>query len=48
MEVVPDKAVLGKALKKDAKAVTDALQRLSEKEVEKLEAALNSDGCVTF
>lgn len=44
LEVVPDKAQLGKTLKKDAKAVTDALQKLTIQEIEKLETELNAKG----
>lgn len=44
LEVVPDKAQLGKALKKDAKAVTEALQKLSIQDIEKLETELKAKG----
>jgi len=44
VEMVPNKGPLGKAFKKDAKAVTDALAALDPEAVDRHEAALKSDG----
>ena len=44
VEVIPNKQVLGKAFKKEAKLVTDALTSMDEAAVAALEAALNSAG----
>jgi len=46
LEAVPDKALIGKALKKDAKAVTEALQQLTVQEIESLESSLKNNGLV--
>lgn len=43
-EAVPNKATLGKEFKKDAKIITEELAKLSVKDVEELEATLNSTG----
>jgi len=39
-EIVPNKAPIGKAFKKDAKAITDALAKLSVQEIESMETEL--------
>lgn len=45
-EAVPNKAVLGKVFKKDAKIVTDKLAALSLNDLESLEKSLNETGFV--
>lgn len=44
VEAAPNKGALGKAFKKDAKAITDTLANLQVSDVEELERKLNSDG----
>lgn len=41
---VPDKGVIGKALKKDAKIVMEALDALTKEEAEGMDKALNETG----
>lgn len=41
---VPDKGVLGKALKKDAKVVMEALEALTKEEAERMDKALSESG----
>ena len=48
VEMVPNKGPLGKAFKKEAKAVTDALAALGADAVDKHEAALKADGKFTL
>lgn len=48
VEVVPNKGALGKAFKKDAKAITDKLASLDKSEAEELEKRLESDGYIFF
>lgn len=44
VEAVPNKGVLGKHFKKDAKAITDALTNLQISELEDIENKLESQG----
>lgn len=48
VEPVPNKGVIGKAFKKDAKAVTEYLSALEPKQVEELEKALQDNGFVNL
>lgn len=41
---VPEKSLIGKTFKKNAKAVQDALAALTKEEAEKLEKALSDSG----
>jgi glycyl-tRNA synthetase len=43
-EAVPNKQVLGKSFKKDAKAITELLAKLSLDDVKGLESTLNEKG----
>lgn len=44
VEAIPNKGVLGKYFKKDAKAITDALMNLQISELEEIEQKLESQG----
>lgn len=44
VEAVMDKASVGKAFKKNAKTVSDALAKMNGNEIEELENAMNSNG----
>lgn len=44
VEAVPNKGVLGKSFKKDAKAITDALTNLEISELENIEKKIKSQG----
>lgn len=46
VEAQPNKGALGKAFKKDAKSITDALATLDLKDVEELNKQLESKGWV--
>lgn len=48
VEAQPNKGALGKAFKKDAKSITDALAALDLNEVEELNKHLESKGLVLF
>ena len=44
VELQPNKGVLGKEFKREAKAVMDGLAAISEDDVAKVEATLSSEG----
>lgn len=48
VEVVPNKATLGKSFKKDAKIIADSLTNLEKDEIANLEKELETKGCVFF
>lgn len=43
-EVLPNKALLGKTFKKDAKAISDALANLSEQQISDAKKQLDQNG----
>lgn len=44
----PIKGLVGKAFKKEAKVVMDALARLGEEDIANIEKSLSENGCVHF